>query len=1540
MITPIPNQLIDAGQSVAIDVSAVDADGDAVTLELFSESNGFSLPSIISFVDNGDSTGRIDVGSTRQDGGNHSLTLVAADALGNASQWSFVVSVDSPNAPPIIHGIGDRLAVVGQPISIDVMTTDRDDETLDVAFGGLPDGAVTTDLGNGLTNIAWTPTPADVGTRTVTVTAADRGNGDPTQIETVQQSFDLSVRSDNQAPMLAGIANQTVAEGTPLTFTVSATDVDGDFVHYQLDAAASGLPDGYDFDPLTGTFDWTPNAFDGGVYPLIVLRASDGSATDQQTFSITVTNVNQPPRLVDLPPIIGAENSPLEFDLQAGDLDGDTLLYQVAAGTSLPQGMNLNSATGRVFWIPDFDDAGSYMLRFEASDAYGESDTVDVAVRILDTNRPPEVNIPDRVVVIDQNVAFTVDVSDPDVDDTQFSFFADALPENALLDPDTGAFSWTPGPQQLGETLIVFNVGDGTEVARVPMVINVVAEAINPTVAIDLTPSFPVRPGNRVVINPRAFGIADIVELQIESGGNMLPLDERGRAFLTPDTPGRVSVTATATDADGRVGTALAEIRVLDPADTESPVVSLDPIGTAGRIDSAVPIIGSADDVNLDEWTLKLVSFDGSEIELASGTSPVSGAIVDLDPRTFPDGFYEVVLFAKDMGRRESLARRTIEVQSVDKINRLNQTATDLSVDLGGYEFELTRQYDSLNSEAQSAFGTGWSLAGQTLRFEHRSITGNTHESVRQGDRFFVQLPDGQSAWFTFEPKSVLTTSNQGTVTARFYRPRWVADAGSDLALVTATSTLTKVGDQFFDATSGQAYAPLKRHADSAATESVFDLSVGDGTRYRVDVNRGVVELTTADGQRLLISDSGISLVGGDTLRLTRDGEGRILSAIAPDGRSVHYSYCDDGLLSTVQSTEGTTRYRYDSQQRLIAGLGESSGQVISYGAAVESRSISANLGATRLHTTQAFSGTLGADQSDLVAFVVPDSEIEQMPDGRFLLGLSIAPSVGSSLQVANPLPYLNEAGFSVISRRENADGSVDAIVSVESSGILLMEINSRGATAGDYDLRTFIVGDIAGNRIVDGADTRIIDEAQGTTTGDAGYLRAADVNRDGAVDTIDRQLAGLNLGFVANSEPSVAASSAFTHVDLSVDIDLIELIDESDLDPVSVAITATQNGMAVLSSDNGTLTFTPNPGFSGAASFDLTVADPWGPNSTTTFNINVSDAPLTSIEIVNRKPNVAIDEQIPMEFVGQFTDQADVVLPADFLDLQVVDSNVVQIVSGGLVGLTDGTTQLIASRDAFSAATSISVGTPNDAIDLQILEQGLDVYPTALTLAVGDTRNFLAGVDGSFQLSDSSVGTVFVSADSTMLDIDRDGLATALQTGTTWVTVLHGPDEYQVPVVIVPIQSGVVSVDAAGAVVQSTAEPRLRLGIPPGELDQVTSVSIAPLAVDQIESGPRIRSRTGDACGRRVSLGSGRRGVGCSGSIAGPRRRIRRTRHASRLLSSRSRGRRERTVGGRLDSSRGWNRRRRRHRSHRFATKRWSPHRRHVLQLRRRRRR
>ena len=80
------------------------------------------------------------------------------------------------------------------------------------------------------------------------------------------------------------------------------------------------------------------------------------------------------------------------FTVNAGDSDGEPLIYAFTG--ERPDGFDFDPVTRTAIWDVDFESAGDYTLPFTVTDPSGGSDTLDVQVQILPTNRAPEVNAP------------------------------------------------------------------------------------------------------------------------------------------------------------------------------------------------------------------------------------------------------------------------------------------------------------------------------------------------------------------------------------------------------------------------------------------------------------------------------------------------------------------------------------------------------------------------------------------------------------------------------------------------------------------------------------------------------------------------------------------------------------------------------------------------------------------------------------------------------------------------------------------------------------------------------------------------------------------------------------------------------------------------------------------------------------------------------------------------------------------------------------------------------------------------------------------
>ncbi|MCP5059064.1 MAG: tandem-95 repeat protein [bacterium] len=113
-LAPIGNRAANTNQLLSFQLSATDADGDAVSLGVA------GAPAASTLVDNGDGTGTFAWTPGDADVGNFMLTFTATDA-GNPAQSvseTITLAVGQVNNPPALVRIGDRMATSGQMLAI------------------------------------------------------------------------------------------------------------------------------------------------------------------------------------------------------------------------------------------------------------------------------------------------------------------------------------------------------------------------------------------------------------------------------------------------------------------------------------------------------------------------------------------------------------------------------------------------------------------------------------------------------------------------------------------------------------------------------------------------------------------------------------------------------------------------------------------------------------------------------------------------------------------------------------------------------------------------------------------------------------------------------------------------------------------------------------------------------------------------------------------------------------------------------------------------------------------------------------------------------------------------------------------------------------------------------------------------------------------------------------------------------------------------------------------------------------------------------
>ena len=282
---------------------------------------------------------------------------------------------------------------------------------------------------------------------------ADAANGQ------IAWAFNLEVIPVVDAPRLTAPALKPLIEGVLWSGLVEARSVDypGRPLLLRLDGAPSGLQmrsDGWLF--------WTPEEIQGpGTFSVDVISQDlVGGPESRVSLKFTVLEANLRPVLASIPDAVVREETPLQLQLSASDVDlpAQPLIFRQVSG---PSGLSVSTG-GLLYWVPSEEQGpGSHLLQVAVSD--GEATvTNQFTVQVREVNEfPVPVVVLDQT--IDEKVAWTkaLRASDVDIPVQSLNYGLSSGPAGMSISSE-GILKWTPSEVQgPGDFLVSWWVSDG-----------------------------------------------------------------------------------------------------------------------------------------------------------------------------------------------------------------------------------------------------------------------------------------------------------------------------------------------------------------------------------------------------------------------------------------------------------------------------------------------------------------------------------------------------------------------------------------------------------------------------------------------------------------------------------------------------------------------------------------------------------------------------------------------------------------------------------------------------------------------------------------------------------------------------------------------------------------------------------------------------------------------------------------------------------------------------------------------------------------------
>jgi hypothetical protein len=442
----VPDTSIDENTTLQWTFAAGDSNGHTVSFVL--SLNPIAPNALIDTT-----TGEFEFATNYLLSGTYQFEVTADDGNGGETPHQFTVTVNNVNRQPYFTTFDhDTVFIAENNFYVMGFTAqDPDAEPLKFSFSNASPGMSI----DSLTGVfSWTPDYDQSGIHIPKIHVADTSGG------TAVDSLIIVVSNTNRAPLFNAIPDTFfVQEGFPFSYTLTASDQDGDTIRF----FASGLQPGMTIDSVTGALEWTPSFDDAGFNFSVTLSVKDPSNAADAVFPFfVIADSNRAPYftsfLIDTTIL---EGEAFFFDLSANDLDsGDDLRYYILSGQ--PPLFEMDSLTGNIYWTPGIDQQGMYTIAVIVTDNKPYGTAVDsFTITVENVNLQPQITtaLPDTIFLL-ENQPFMVDLDATDADSDTLIFSIANPPPGLTIDSLTGIVNWTPDFTQAGNYHPTFKVTD------------------------------------------------------------------------------------------------------------------------------------------------------------------------------------------------------------------------------------------------------------------------------------------------------------------------------------------------------------------------------------------------------------------------------------------------------------------------------------------------------------------------------------------------------------------------------------------------------------------------------------------------------------------------------------------------------------------------------------------------------------------------------------------------------------------------------------------------------------------------------------------------------------------------------------------------------------------------------------------------------------------------------------------------------------------------------------------------------------------------
>jgi CshA-type fibril repeat protein len=1137
-------------------------------------------------------------------------TFVYEISDGNGGTDTAVVTINvSDDAPTAVSD--SAVTPPETPVDIPVISNDSDpnDDPLTVTGITTPENGTVTDNGDG--TVTYTPNPGFIGTDTFEYTITDPQGNTDTAIVTVvvnpevPNAVDDTGRTPADTPITVNvIANDSDPDGDPLTVTGITQPANGTVI-----------------DKGDGTVTYTPDPGFSGTDTFTYTVCDDDGNCDMATVTITVEN--SPPDAVDDSATTPAD-TPVSVPVLENDSDPNDDPLTVDEFTQPPNGTVTDNGDGTVTYTPDPGFKGTDTFTYTACDDHGACD--EATVTVTTKNAPPDAVDDSASTPFNTPVSIPVLNNDTDPNDDPLTVGTITQPENGTVTRnDDGTVTYTPDPGFSGTDTFTYEACD--EEGDCDTATVTVTTANGPPVAKDDSTSTPLNTPVSVPvltndIDPNGDPLT-VTRIVSQPQNGTVSFTPDGTVVYTPDGNFTGIDTFEYEISDGNGGTDIATVTI--NVNDNAPAAVNDNAATPPSTPVDIPVIANDSDPNDDPLTVTDI------------TTPANGTVKDNGDGTVTytpnPGFTGTDTFeytiTDPQGNTDTATVTVVvdpDVPNVVNNPQIAEPDTPLTIDPlpgnsggpgGGASIVSVSQPGNgtvtLNDDGTLTYTPNPGFAG-TDTFTYtvctssgRCNTISTSVKVRSGPPNAV---DDSSSTRPNTPVSVPVLTND-------------SDPNGDPITVTQITSQPKNGTVTFTPDGTVIYTP---DGNFTGTDT-FSYEITDG---RGGFDTAVVRITVDDDTPSALSDSAVTPPDTpiDIPVLDNDDD--------PNGDPLTVTDITDPENGTVTiNDDGTVTYTPDPEFR---GTDTFEYTITDPDGNTDTAIVTV---VVNPDIPQASDNTETAEPDTPLTVDVVSGDTD--PNGDPLTIVSVTqPGNGTvTLNDDGTLTYTPEPGFAgtdtftytVCDNHGNCD---TASMSVKVKNNLPNAVDDSTSTPPNTPVSVPVLtndSDPNGDPLT---VTRIVTPPENGTvtfTPEGTVIYTPDGDFTGT-DTFVYEITDGHGGFdtavvtinVDDQPPTATTDSAVTPPDTPIDIPVLDNDTDPDGDPLTVTDITTPDNGTVTVNDDGTVTYTPNPGFRGTDTFEYIITDPDGNTDTAIVTVVVNPkTPNAADNTYSAKPDTPV---------------------------------------------------------------------------------------------------------------------------------------------------------------------------------------------------------------------------------------------------------------------------------------------------------------------------